>query len=229
MGESKQDHHGWSRGFLSVRLTEQRTNALKSISFMAGQSLSPSEALDHALSLAIKSCPPSGARDANGSNHFEFDLANELEAHRREMASLAHEVRAWRSATAFRRGGEEGESSARPLREWLDAEARARGEAAFVAQAAWNIKTRGLDGTVALEMTISGLTVSNMSSKAIIRATANVFLEGVPATSPIATCPAIHGFYFACEHVDGGDWALTAHEAKANGEIGERIDIFTVR
>lgn len=225
-------HEGWSKAGVNLRLTKERRAGLRAI---AGDDprCAPTEAVDRAIDLALAT-----RRAQSHAGPDIGDLADAGERHSRQARedagkSLAaildvgrsvDELRELISAVAGlpRDGDGNGFSDAQTMREWLDQEAKSLAQGALLAQARWQSTTRTDDRRVALELLVKRVASAGQSRAPTHGHSALVRLEGIDASSALASGNLMKPFYLVCGK-RGESWQIDARRANEDHSIGVKF------
>lgn len=243
MDSDANEHVGWSRGCVNVRLTKDRLARLRAVAAKLQPGRPPTDAIDAALELAIdvKRGGVAGSVEEPGAAEglaFVERAIERIEQRRagdaaaigarlalieRGIGSLAELI----SAVAASGGGsDDGFGDVLTLRRWLDAHARKAQTDPISALAKWQSKSRSGDGHVSLELLVKK--AQSLGAAAAPSASAIVRLDRIDVASPLARTDLMDSFLLVCARGPQGEWRCAAHQHRPDGGPGPLICIASV-
>ncbi|MYM26567.1 hypothetical protein GTP46_28480 [Duganella sp. FT135W] len=212
---------GWSRSAVTYRLSVRRRRDLRAL--CGAESLSPTAALDRAISIAKISTD----FDETAASIDEIRALVSTNAKRSEellssMALQIEELKRTIIAVANSEGGgaEAGENSiaspALPIRAWLDAEATDLPRRAIIVKAQWRGMTRRSNDSLRIEFLGQRIVTAGQEKDA--SAKPSLFYFSLPAQQLVLSKLTSQAFYLKCECGEKSDWHISIHTA-ADGKL----------
>jgi hypothetical protein len=221
MNREHTETKGWSRSAVTYRLSARRREDLRGL--CEAESLSPTAALDRAISIAKFSKESDDmAASIDQIRALVSTNANRSEELLSSMALQIEELKRTIIAVANSEGGvaEAGENSiplpALPIRAWLDREATDLPRPAFIVKAQWSGMTRRSNDSLRIEILAQRIVTAGQEKDATAKPRLVCFV--LPAQQSVLSKLTTQAFYLKCECGEKSDWQISIHHA-AHGKL----------
>lgn len=234
------EHVGWSRDCVNLRLSRERAEKLRALARQLGPGATPTDAVDRALEVASEAESPATQADGEAAGAEEMLSALERLSERTRFEAVAsaaaaadiarglRELSELISAVAAASGGsEDGLDQPISLRAWLDSQPRATPGQAIAASARWQSKARVGDQHVSLELLVRRAACGDPRREQFA-ASSLVRLDRVQAASPFARTDLISAFLLSCQRAGDGSWRVAGHQMKPDGQAGPLLGTIRV-
>jgi hypothetical protein len=228
----------WTRPGVTVRLSDRRRALLRALAKECSPPLSPTLAIDRAISLATQA-----------QREMEDGPWTDLSVKMAEIASLVKRGAAEDTLAlgnielGIRRLGEslayvlaEGnleahEPNADPpsIRAWVEQEAKGLPRPSFLAKALWRATKRIDYGHVAVDLLVDRVAAAGLRGPDARGAPALVRIGSIGNDSPLARCDPVNSFYLMFQAAkESQTWGMSLHNLDAAGRLGPATSALTI-
>lgn len=228
----------WTRPGVTVRLSDRRRALLRVLAKGCSPPLSPTVAIDHAISLATQ------AQREMGEGQW-IDLADKMvelallvtrgaAEHTLAFANIEFGIRRLGEslASALAEGNLEAhERNAGPpsIRAWVEQEAKGLPRPSFLAKALWRATKRIDYGHVAVDLLVDRVAAAGLRGPDARGAPALVRIGSIGNDSPLARCDPVNSFYLMFQAAKGSQaWGMSLHSLDAAGRLGPATSALTI-
>lgn len=232
MSEKNNLDQAWSRQAVTFRLSSRRKRELESLASESPLPLSPTSAIDYAISAALAARSASsddGFSDSATVEELLREISSLIETHAREQRAAIFEIgrqvkdlRDVMMAAAVQSHAADEGACAVSMREWLRAETLSLPEGALLAVAKWQAKSRLDDGSFAIDLLAERIAAPGLSGRSARGLPALVRLSPIESSSPAAKLDSMRSAYLMCQPNAAG-WAISIHPMDAHDAPGDSI------
>ena len=220
---------------ICIRMTPSRKANLAALSSdLPSSSRTPTDVIDHAISIALTIRRSRGLESEVRFN--DLDNAMELLAADRQKDARDHgtmlneisqsirDMRDLMSAVASLPGSDDGNFSekAPPLKDWLDKEAQYLPQKTMLVRARWQAMTRVGEHSISIELRVERVASAGQARGAKPGAPGLANIDHIESGSSLARLELIADFYLACQN-NGNGWLVNAHQIQPDRTIGPLV------
>lgn len=228
----------WSRQAVTFRLSSRRKRDLESLSMGAQAPLSPTAAIDHAISIALAARSAYSDADLSDSTAMEEQLgeiSSSVERHslqqRTAISEIARQVKDLRdvmmAAAASQSLAPDEVADVISIRDWLHAETLSLPERSLLAVAKWQEKSRLDDESFAIDILAERVAAPGLSGHSARGRPAIIRLSPIKPNSPAARLDSMRSAYLMCQPNAAG-WAISIHPINMDDAPGDSIGMLQV-
>jgi hypothetical protein len=239
MTEKNHVDQTWNRQAVTFRLSSRRKRDLESIAIGSPIPLSPTSAMDLAISVALAAQSASPAEDLSSDSAMLEEqlsqISSSIEAHAREqrtaISEIARQVKDLRdvmmAAAAIQSHAPDDGADVISMREWLRAETQPLPERSLLAVAKWQAKSRVDDDSFAIDILAERIATPGLGGSSARGLPAVVRLSPVESGSPASKLDSMRSAYLMCQPNAAG-WTISIHPMNADDAPGDSIGMLSV-